>query len=63
LRAGARFEEPFFSAAFFFGAAPVLRPFASATLRFSASIRSTTGASGTGSGFAISWPSSFASST
>ena len=57
MRAGARRArevEPLFGAAFFFdAAAAVLRPFASATLFLSASIRSTTGASGTGSGFDI----------
>src|ERR671937_910621 len=65
LRAGARrLEEPLFGAALFLEAAgfAVFRSFASSTLRLSASIRSTTGVSGTGSGFAISWPSSFASS-
>src|SRR5207249_12267361 len=64
LRAGVRRPpEPLFGAVLVFEAADfvVLRSLASATLRFSASIRSRTGASGTGSGFAISWPSSFAS--
>src|SRR5205823_5521794 len=47
LRAGARrVREPLLGAAFAFEAAAGLRSFASATLRFSASIRSTTGASG-----------------
>jgi len=56
LRAGWRLEEPLFEAAFFLGAEALaaLRPFASSTLRLSASIRSTTGVSGAGSGFAIS---------
>src|SRR5437879_9836629 len=64
LRAGCLREEPLFGAALFLEAEALaaLRPFASSTLRLSASIRSTTGVSGTGSGFAISWPSSFASS-
>src|SRR5690242_8605545 len=70
LRAGWRraLEEPLFGAAFFFAEAlldafaVVLRPLTSSTLCLSASIRSTTGVSGAGSGFAISCPSSFASS-
>ena len=45
LTRGCALRRPLFAAAFFFGAAAVLRPCASATLRLSASIRSTTGAS------------------
>src|SRR3954452_1774798 len=66
--AAERAREPLpAAAAFAFGFAPsaagfVLRFFASATLRFSASSKSTTGASGSGSEIVISSPFSFASS-
>src|SRR5919202_6423994 len=55
-------EPPFEAALFLPSAAAPGRPWAAATLALSASIRSTTGVSGTGSGFVTSWPVSFASS-
>src|SRR5262249_7884646 len=64
LRAGAFRREPLpdDEAAFVFFGAAVFRSCASATLRRSASIRSITGVSATGSGRLISWPASLASS-
>ena len=58
LRAATRFLEPLLVAAFVFAGPPLT----SSTLRLSASMRSMTGVSCTGSGLAISCPVSFASS-